>query len=67
MADMTDKIEKIRSEITRRGLDIDIQVDGGINDSTSALVKKAGANILVSGSYLFKAENMTQAALKIKE
>lgn len=33
--------------------DIDIEVDGGINDKTAKLVKEAGANVLVVGSYLF--------------
>jgi len=38
--------------------DIDIEVDGGISDKTAHLVKEAGANILVSGSYLFRAADM---------
>ncbi len=38
--------------------DIDIEVDGGISDKTAHLVKEAGANILVSGSYLFRADDM---------
>ena len=48
---------------TRRlGKDIDIQVDGGINTETAKLVKEAGANVLVAGTFLFKAENMKTAA-----
>lgn len=48
-------LQKIRD---LRSIDpnIDIQVDGGINDKTSKLVKEAGANILVAGSYLFKGD-----------
>ena len=41
---------------------IDIQVDGGINDKTVKLVKEAGANVLVAGTYLFRAEDMRAAA-----
>ena len=36
---------------------IDIEVDGGIDDKTATLVKNAGANILVSGSFIFSGEN----------
>lgn len=54
MEDQLSKIEIIRKECSRRGLDTDIQVDGGITDATSALVINAGANVLVAGSYVFK-------------
>lgn len=48
-------LEKIKK---LRGLypNIDIEVDGGINDKTSILVKEAGANILVAGSYVFSGD-----------
>lgn len=62
MPDCADKVRLIREKITELGLDIDVQVDGGINDVTSEIVKKAGANVLVSGSYLFKAEDMKKTA-----
>lgn len=55
MHDMLPKIAEIRAEIERRGLDIDIQVDGGINPETAKLAKEAGANVLVAGSSVFKA------------
>lgn len=57
--DMSDKIRRIREYADSIGCyELDIEVDGGINDETSVIVKNAGANVLVSGSYLFKAENM---------
>lgn len=40
---------------------LDIEVDGGITDKTARLVKKAGANILVSGSYIFGLKNRKKA------
>ena len=43
-----------------------IEVDGGINSETAPLVKKAGADVLVSGSYLFGAENMREAIKSLK-
>ena len=59
MEDQLPKIEKIRNECRRRGLDTDIQVDGGITDVTAPLVIKAGANVLVAGSYVFKGDKKT--------
>lgn len=53
MMSTLDKISKIRSEAQRRSLDLRIQVDGGINDATAKLAVRAGADILVCGSYLF--------------
>ena len=52
--EMLDKIRALRAEIDRRGLDVDIQVDGGINAETGRLVREAGATNLVAGSYVFK-------------
>ena len=67
MEDQLPKIAAIRAECGRRGLFTDIQVDGGITDKTAPLAVKAGANVLVAGSYLFKAENMAQAIRQLKE
>lgn len=66
MPETLEKIEKLRAEIDRRGLKVDIQVDGGINEQTGILVKKAGANNLVAGSYVFKAENKKAAIDSLK-
>lgn len=65
--DMSEKIRKIRRYVDENGYELDIQVDGGIDDKTTKIVKTAGANVLVSGSYLFKAENMAEAVGKLKE
>lgn len=61
------KVKKVRDKITELGLSIDVEVDGGINAETAPLVIEAGANVLVSGSYLFNAEDMAQAAKNIKK
>lgn len=50
---MTEKIAALRSMIRERGLNIDIEVDGGINDGTIRTVLEAGANVLVAGSAVF--------------
>lgn len=60
------KIKQIKAEIDRLGLAVDIQVDGGIDNTTCGKVKKAGANVLVSGSYLFKSDDMKAAAMLMR-
>ena len=45
---------------------MNIQVDGGINAVTAVTAKNAGANVLVAGTYLFKAEDMKLAADAIR-
>ncbi len=67
ISDTLEKVRKLREKITELGLNVDIQVDGGINSETAALVKKAGANILVSGSWLFKSEDMAASVRLLKE
>lgn len=52
-----DKIRRIRELAP----DKDIEVDGGINPETSRLVREAGANVLVAGTYLFRSEDMSAA------
>jgi ribulose-phosphate 3-epimerase len=47
------KIRALREEIMRRGLDVDIEVDGGIAADTAATVVAAGANVLVAGNAVF--------------
>jgi len=47
------KIRALRAEIDRRGLDVDIEVDGGIAPRTVRTVVDAGANVLVAGSAVF--------------
>ena len=47
------KVRALRAEIDRRGLDVDIEVDGGIVPETAAVTVAAGANVLVAGSAVF--------------
>ena len=60
------KIERLHAMITERGLNVDIQVDGGVNAETSKLVKAAGANVLVAGSYVYGAEDTAAAIASLK-
>ena len=61
-----DKVRELKKYIEENGIDIDIEVDGGINASTAALAIEAGANILVAGNYLITSENITEAVAKLK-
>lgn len=61
ISETVQKISKLKKIIDEKKLNVPIQVDGGINVKTSALVREAGACILVAGTYLFKAENTKQA------
>ena len=56
LPECTEKIEELKELIDREELDVDIQVDGGINDETMETVMKAGANLLVAGSYVFNGD-----------
>ena len=68
IADTVDKIVEIKEKICELNLEnVFIQVDGGIDNVTSETVKKAGANVLVSGSYLFKSKNMKEAAMLMRK
>ena len=51
------KLREIKKIIVRKKLNIDIEIDGGINFENCKLAKEAGANILVSGSTIFKENN----------
>ena len=52
-----DRIRTLKAEIQRQGLDIKIEVDGGVSASNAAALAEAGAEIFVAGSAVFKAED----------
>tara|TARA_B100000945_G_scaffold226777_1_gene183485 strand:+ start:52 stop:714 length:663 start_codon:yes stop_codon:yes gene_type:complete len=57
MPEILPKIKAIKSIINKKKLNIDIEIDGGINFQNSKSVKDAGANVIVSGSTIFKENN----------
>ena len=67
MPETMDKIKALRREIERRGIDIDIQVDGGINEKTVETAAAAGANVLVAGSAVFGAADAAAAISRLRE
>ena len=67
MTEVLDKVRDLRKRLADTDKEeMDIQVDGGINAATADTVKKAGANVLVAGTYLFKAEDMKAATDAIR-
>lgn len=67
MDNSIDKIKTLRAIIDENEYDCLIEVDGGINEETSKLVKDAGVDVLVAGSYLFKSDNMAQRIRILKK
>lgn len=61
-----EKVKELKKYVNENQIDIDIEVDGGINDQTSKEAIESGANILVAGNYLISAKNMNEAVNKIK-
>lgn len=57
---MEAKVSEIRTMLDKRGLDVDIEVDGGINSGTIEGAASAGANILISGSALYKYPSLAE-------
>lgn len=55
---MVDKIKELKTLIDEKGLDVDIQVDGGIKPSNVSEVVKAGANVIVAGSAIFNSDDI---------
>ncbi|HDP55503.1 MAG TPA: ribulose-phosphate 3-epimerase [Bacteroidetes bacterium] len=60
------KVTKLRSMINKIGSNTLIEVDGGIGPNNAANLYQTGANVLVAGNAVFKAENPTQAIVAIK-
>lgn len=66
MPDALEKLSKLRDEINRRNLTVEIEVDGGINAETAPMAINAGATVLVAGNYIFSADDMSERVREIK-
>jgi ribulose-phosphate 3-epimerase len=65
--DALPKIEEVRGEIDRRGLPVDIEVDGGINERTAPRCLAAGASVLAAASSIYRAPDPAAAARALTE
>ncbi|MBL4952637.1 ribulose-phosphate 3-epimerase [Neobacillus sp. OS1-32] len=60
------KITQVKQMAETKGLDIEIEVDGGINSETAVQCAQAGANVLVAGSAIYNQENYANAIAQLK-
>ncbi len=60
------KIKELKELLSKKKLNIDIEVDGGIDKETALKVVKAGANVLVVGSAIFQQKNPPKALREIR-
>ncbi len=67
MADMLPKVREIKREAARLGIDMPVEVDGGIGENTIAQAAQAGVDICVAGTAVFKSENAAKAIAQLKE
>lgn len=67
MPDVLPKISALRQLCLNRGLEVDIEVDGGISQETAPRVVKEGANILVAGSAIFNSPDPSAEVAKIRQ
>ena len=56
-----EKVIKLKAEVKKRGIDLEIAVDGGVNESNASELINAGAGILVAGSSVFGASDRRAA------
>ncbi len=61
-----DRLRTLKAEAERQGVDIQIQVDGGVSPANSAALVECGADILVAGSAVFKAENPAEVVTAMR-
>jgi ribulose-phosphate 3-epimerase len=61
------KIEKVRTEIERRGLRVEVEVDGGIDAGTGPRCIAAGATVLAAASSIFKSSDPAEATRRLAE
>ena len=61
-----DKLREIRAIIDESGKDIDLQIDGGVTGENVEEIKAAGANVIVAGSAVFKAQDRAKMIARLK-
>ena len=67
MAEVLEKVSQVRQALDQRGLGVDLEVDGGIDEVTAVRAAAAGANVLVAGSAVFGHERPWEAAEAIRQ
>lgn len=66
--EVLEKVKKARAYAIKIGkADMDIEIDGGVTEENAAQIRAAGANVLVAGSTVFKAQNMAETIANLKK
>lgn len=60
------KLRQVKAIVDACGKDIDIEIDGGVGEDNIAIIKEAGANVIVAGSAVFKSQNRKETIAKLK-
>ena len=66
MAEQMDKVRALRRLFDEKGLDIRLEVDGGVDKNTAPVCIEAGADVLVAGSAVFRAPDRREAVRMIR-
>lgn len=67
MPEVLSKVEQARELVDSRGLDVDIEIDGGIDPTTVGQARRAGADVFVAGSAIFRQPDPVAAAATLRE
>ncbi|WP_396186386.1 ribulose-phosphate 3-epimerase [Flavobacterium sp.] len=62
-----EKVRKLKALITRKGANTIIEIDGGVTNKNAVQLVEVGADVLVAGNFVFKAENPTQTIADLKK
>ena len=62
-----EKVKELKAYLTNNNIDIDIEVDGGINLENKEILKEVGVNIIVAGSAIINSKDFKETIQKIKE
>ena len=66
MPDMLLKVKEIKNECVRLGIDMPVEIDGGVCEKTIALAGRAGVDVCVAGTAVFKADDTALAINRLK-
>lgn len=66
IGDVMSKVTEAREAVTRRGLNVDIEVDGGIDTTTAPIAANHGANVFVAGNAIFGQSDPLRAAADLR-
>ena len=61
-----DKLREVKKIVEKSGKAIDIQIDGGVTEENVEIIKQAGANVIVAGSTVFKAQDRAEIIKKLR-